>query len=478
MKFKKTTPALTKNKKDMRISALLAIMMACIVYIFYALKSLQDTLIISRVGVELFSTIELFGVLPGAFAFTLFYTKLSSHFKRTQIFYFLTWFFLSFFIIFDLFLYPNTEKLHFDLSYLSREFPLLKYQFLMISNWTYSLFYIFASLWGNVMLALMFWQIANQIFSTHGAKIYYPLIALLGQMGSILSGVVIVFFTNKKVSTVWSDSMHYILICILIAGIIISITFFILTNYFISHEKINTQESFQERISLIDSLSYVIHSKYIRYLVLVLFCYGICTNLSEALWKRQISDLYQTSMLYTQFIGRIQIIAGIVSIAAITLSFLILRKIKWYTAALLTPLMSLVLGIPFFLFTLYEATLPLLQQVVGYSALFISVVLGGIHNIFYRSVKYSFFEPTKEIVYIPLNDELKTKGKAVADLLGERMGKASSSIVQYSILSLTIGSTLLSIAPVLFGLFLLFIGIWIFSLSKINKELMTTKKHL
>jgi AAA family ATP:ADP antiporter len=103
---------------------------------------------------------------------------------------------------------------------------------------------------------------------------------------------------------------------------------------------------------------------------------------------------------------------------------------------------------------------------IGLDALMLSVFVGTAQNVGTKATKYGMFDPTKEMAYIPLDAEQKTKGKAAIDVIASRMGKSGGSLIQ-QFLILFLG-TLSACAPYI-GLFLGAITVaWILAVRRLN----------
>jgi AAA family ATP:ADP antiporter len=95
--------------------------------------------------------------------------------------------------------------------------------------------------------------------------------------------------------------------------------------------------------------------------------------------------------------------------------------------------------------------------------IFYAVIVGAIQNVLSKAIKHSLFDSTKEMAYIPLDEELKTKGKAAADVIGGRLGKSGGAIIQQIMLSFVYGSTLLDLATPLFVFFVMIMIVWLYA---------------
>lgn len=444
--------------------AVLSIIMALTIFVLNILKNTKDTLIVSTLGAELISTIKLFGVLPAAFISVLLYTKLSNYLTRSKIYHFFNLIFNGFFLLFAFALYPNATYLHLDLTHLTLQFPLFRYQIIMVENWTYSLFYIMAELWGNVMLSLMFWQVMNQVTKVKKAKWLYPRLMLFGEAGFVMAGVFAALFTSSLIASSWDNTLRYTCISTFIAGCLISILFYFLCNYMIGLDKINDKQS-TTLPNTLESLKGVLRSPHIRKLICILVCYGACINLVEGVWKAHLKLIYPSGLEYGHYMALIQIFTGVLSICSVLLSAFILPKLSWVVPAALTPIVALILGFLFFVVALLG------DDLAYFNLIFLAATAGAIHNILTKATKFAFFEPTKEMVFISLNQELRSKGKGAADILGERLGKSTGAAVQWIILTFTMGSSLISVTPILFAIFIAITAFWLFSVYSLNQIL-------
>jgi ATP:ADP antiporter, AAA family len=98
-------------------------------------------------------------------------------------------------------------------------------------------------------------------------------------------------------------------------------------------------------------------------------------------------------------------------------------------------------------------------------------------NCLSRASKYTLFDATKELAFVPLSDECKHRGKSAIDGVGSRLGKSGGSFFLTGLI-FTFGSLSNSI-PFIALIFLVVIAIWMFAASALGKEFsrLTTPKE-
>ncbi|MBY7649275.1 MAG: AAA family ATPase [Candidatus Liberibacter europaeus] len=449
-------------------------MMFLVLFNFSTLRPLKDSLVVPNIGAEVISFVKLWLVLPSAVLFTIIYMKLANILDSERLFYLVTSFFISFFAIFAFVLYPYGDWFHPSpktISDLELLWPSFKWFIRLSGKWSYGLFYVFAELWGAVMINLMFWQFANKITKTEEAKRFYATFGLVGNVGLIFSGAFIQRLSKQSNETLISHSMiAMILSSVLLVAIYRWMHVYVLTDpRYYSPKEGSIKKKL--KLSVLESVKMALQSRYICYIVLLVLCYGITINLVEGPWKDKVRTLYPDQGGYANFMGQFVQWTGIVTIMFMILGSNILRHFRWFTSAIITPLMILVTGGGFFLFVLFDNEMrPFTDTFIKMTPLALAVFLGTLQNILSKATKYTMFDATKEMVFIPLDDESRTKGKAVVDIVGGRIAKSGGAVFQSLIFMLFPMATFSGIVPVLTFIFLFFMIIWFFSVNMLSKE--------
>lgn len=55
----------------------------------------------------------------------------------------------------------------------------------MVRNWLFTIFYCMSELWGDVVLSLLFWGLANETTALHDASLLYPLFGIGANIGQV-----------------------------------------------------------------------------------------------------------------------------------------------------------------------------------------------------------------------------------------------------------------------------------------------------
>ena len=458
------------ERSEVKLFAPMALMMLCVLFNFGALRSIKDSLVVPSIGAEVISFLKLWLVLPASIIFTIIYVKLSNSLKFEYIFYCVISFFLLFFIFFGYAIFPNQEIYHPDplfIEQISNSYPNLKWFAKIAEKWSYALMYVFCDLWSAVFINLMFWQFANNIFDTEKAKRFYPILGMVGNMGITIAGNVLTTCACQETS---EEMLKMIILSIVIAGITSMMLFYFLNNFVLKEKdlKINVSSNdHKTRLSLKDSFNMILHSSYIGRIVILIMCYGLLINILEGPWKDKVRELYPSTREYMHFMGQFNIWMGVSCVAFMVIGSNVLRRFGWFFSAMLTPLMFLVTGTIFFAFVLFSGKISLVNPI------YVAVLVGAVQNILSKSTKYSLFDATKEMAYIPLSLELKTKGKATVEVIGTKFGKSLGAFVQSSIFFIAPSATFDSITSYLIVVFVVIYFVWIFNVAKLNNEFLS-----
>lgn len=447
------------------------------------LRDTKDSLIVPASGAETIVFLKFWGVVPAAIIFMIIYSKLSNMLSKEALFYTTIIPFIAFFGLFALVIYPFRDALHPTTSadvlasYLPEGMGGL---IACYRNWTYSLFYILAELWGSVVLSLMFWGFANDTTRVTEAKRFYSLFGIGANVAMLISGPAIIYFSNIRSRLpadvdAWGVSLNYLMTMVVGAGIMVMAIYwwinrYVLTDpFFYAQDEEKKVKKAKPKMSLGDSFKYILSSPYILCLAVLVISYGIAINLVEVTWKNQLKLQYPNSNDYSAFMGMFSTLTGTVTILMMLfVGSNVIRRFGWGFAALVTPVVLLITGAGFFAFILFRDNLLGYIAMLGTTPLMLAVIFGTAQNIMSKSAKYSLFDPTKEMAYIPLDQEQKVKGKAAVDVVGARLGKSGGSLIQ-QFLIVTFGS-ITAITPYIGAILLVIIIGWMVAARSLNKR--------
>jgi len=454
-------------------------------------RDTKDTLIVTQCGAEAIAFLKIYGVLPAATAFIALYSKMSDSLGKKTLFYTTCVPFFIFFIIFDVLIYPNADRLHPTLASVEAFLGTtsssgsgggLAVLANIVTHWTSALFYVVAEIYSSVSVGLLFWQFANDVVPVDQAKRFYPLFAQMSGLGAVLAGQYSVRFASQ--ADTFAGSLHRLTIAITFAGCMICFFYNACTNYIKRNEgvegevvqisnpstttpvegndnavdKAKMKKKEKPKMSMVESIKFLASSQYLRLIASLVLGYGLSINFTEVMWKSLVKKQYPNPLEYQRFMGNFSSAVGVSTCIVIFFGVHVIRILGWKVGAMATPAIMAIISIPFFACIFIGLDSP--------ARLHIAVVLGTIQSLLSKTSKYALFDPTTQMSYIPLDQESKVKGKAAIDVLGSRIGKSGGSFIQ-QILVFGFGN-IINAAPVVATIYYSILFAWLSAAKKLS----------
>lgn len=453
-----------------------------IAFNYNVLRSYKDSIVItaSKSGAEAIPFIKLWAVLPSAILFTLLFTRLSNWFSREKVFYIVFSIFLGFFFLFAFVLYPAQDYLHPNelANTLQELLPAGFKGFIAIfRNWTFTLFYVMSELWSTAIFTVLFWGFANEVTSVEEARRYYGLLTFGGSLAGMFSGLAAINFSSNLYipwipygKNAWDQSILFLSCTVILSGLATMALFRWLNVHVILPSEKSTPPREKIKMSMRANFAYLARSRYLICIALIVFCYNVAINLIEVVWKDQIKVLYPNPSDYNTYMGQvILVMAAFASITGLLTTTKVIQRYSWTVSALIPPVIVGVTGILFFHIIFFpNQGLSWFLSFTNMTPLALCVTLGAAQNCLSRASKYTFFDATKEIAFIPLSNESKLKGKAAIDGVGSRIGKSGGSAIHQGLI--IIFSSVASSIPYVAAIFLVIIAIWTFATISLGKQ--------
>ncbi len=449
-------------------------MLFLICFCYSILRNVKDTVLITATGAEVLPFVKVWGVLPTALFLTFIFTVLSNAFSQERVFYLILSGFLVFYLLFAFVLYPYRETLQLDSAadFLTAYLPRGAYGLVsMLRHWNLTLFYVLSEVWGSLVLNVLFWAFANEVTRLGEARRFYSVLSIGSNIATTAAGGVGVIFSQASAFSLSSadnfeTSLRLLIGIIVFSGLLVMILFRWLSKNvlndpaYTSFHSATKRPTKKNRLSIKDSFAYLSNSKYLLCIAMMVLSYNLVIHLVEVVWKDQLYQLYPQRSDFNYYLSYVTVATGVVSTLTAIFMAWIIKRFGWTKTALITPVAMLITSMGFFFFYLFQGQMEgVVSALLGTTPIMIAVFFGGVQNCVSKAAKYSVFDATKEMTFIPLPRESKLKGKAAIDGVGSRLGKSGGSLIHQGLL-MYFGSLSFSapyVAVILFAVILLWI---------------------
>ena len=458
----------------------MSFLMFFILFVYTVVRDMKDVLVQYHTNMwagagkadstQLISALKFWYVLPAAFLAVMAISYLLGKFDLNKSLYIIAFSYLVFFGVYGFFIYPNVDSLVMSteqITAMTEAAPAFFRTFLTcLANWPITLFYVVSEIWGTLMISSVFWMFANAVTMKSEVKRFFGLFSLIANFGTILAAFVIsTFFKGGTAQQAMVTLSIVMLACLIIMGIFWYINNKILTDpRFYDPTQVKPKKK-KAKVSVLEGLKILCTNSYLLLIGVLVMGYGIAINFAEIVMKAHMKEAFD-GPTYAVMQANISLYTGIFSIFITIIGAFILRNSKWRTSAAITPLIFLILGGIFFVLVLYRQFVA--SEIFGMSALILAAWFGIIQDALCKSVKYSLFDTTKSMAYIPLDEDTKTKGQAAVEVIGGRAGKAGASLIQQVMYGVV--PNIMSHVVTIAGIFAVTVIAWLFSVFSLSKK--------
>ena len=224
----------------------------------------------------------------------------------------------------------------------------------------------------------------------------------------------------------------------------------------------------KKKTSFKEGILQIVSSRHLLLIASIVFCYNMSIGLVEVSWKHVASMTYLEKNDFLAFFASVSEYTSILSVLfSLFITGYVLKRLTWTQGAIVPVMIMTLTGIPFFILILQgNGLFPLF--LVDNPILFATFV-GGIQNCLTRASKFSFFDPLKEISFIPVDKEKQLKSKPFIDAIMSRGGKSGSALF-YQTLYFA-GYTTATTLPLVASFFIFTVALWSVSVLFLGKRM-------
>lgn len=309
---------------------------------------------------------------------------------------------------------------------------LLRFRF----DWLYPAIYFWAGIFG-VIAPMQVWTLSNFLYTTRQAKRLYGFIGAGGILGAILGG----FFSSEMVKRIGTDNL--LLAIIVFIGICVVLVNIIWRG---RQERAPSEEreAASQPHNLRQSLSLILRSRYLILIAVVIAFSQVVSTVVDFQFKAVAEQIYPEKDQLTRFFGSFYGYLGILSfVLQIFVTGRLLRR----------------LGVGIALFVLPLAVGAGSMMLLLWTSLAAALAAKGPDQL----LKHSVDKSATELLYLPIQRDIKPAVKSFIDTVLWRVADASAGILVL-LLTAVAGLSISGVSVATLGL----IGLWLVALLAVR----------
>lgn len=361
------------------------------------LRSLKDSIVPLKLGVETLSFVRIYFEFPILCILSVLYSVCIKYVSQAKAFRWVIGFYIVLIILFNVF-YNSDVKLQAEAPHLTRLEQSIYY-------WPYSLIYVLFDLWPVIAYTNFYWELSNRVYTVEAAKVDYPRYAVIGQSNLLISGIIIIASTFFESVAICNEQLrsngvilYLVIFCLMtIERLYSSLSKKVVINpSLINSKKLLFRDIFQESFYKLMFFS-------------IIFYYAsIC--ILEVLCIHYLRLLFHSTSEFMLIHGLSMVFLGIITVSLSYVGRKVLQAFDISMVISILPLFLLIFGGMAFVSMIYQ-----IEAKYRLLIFLFTFVLG-------RGIKYTLYDSAKEIVTIPFRNDIKRLGK-ISDMLGVGTGR-------------------------------------------------------
>lgn len=360
------------------------------------LRSLKDSIIPLKVGVETLSFIRIYFEFPILCALSFIYRISIKYVPQLIIFRCVIIGYLIFISLFFLYCaYDDALQWEVRLTKFDRS----------VYFWPYSLFYVMCDLWPVIAYTNFYWELSNRVFVIKDAKITYPKYFIIGQSNLLISGAIIMASSvfELQIPSKETIKVNELIMCVIMG------CFVIIERLYSSlsrQTRTNPSHQISNRLSFKD----IWQKSFFKLMFLSIIFYYSSICIIEILCMHYLRQLYHSTTELMCVHGVSLVSLGVLTVLLSYVSKRVFCVLSISVVLKILPLFLLIVGSFGFLSLLYQ-----IEPKYSLLMFLFSFVLG-------RGIKYTLYDSAKEIATIPFRVDIKRLGRLL-DMLGVGGGR-------------------------------------------------------